>query len=578
MKMSRILGSTALMLALAAGAGAAEEPMALLKASPRIVVLGDSITYGGDYVTDFACWLLSRGMTNEVLNLGLSSETATDLTEAENADHLQRHKFGRPLLSERLERVLAGTKPDLVIACYGMNDGGSLPAGEAGTKRFMQAIENLRAAAGRHGAKAVIHLTPPVQDAGPGKEVSAHDVALAAYSRALLARRADGWRVADIHGPMREALDARRRSEPAFKFAGDGVHPNREGHWLMAQPLIRYFGDADAAGRAKDEDLFAGRPDAAAIRALVHQRMCVLRDAWLTATKHTRPGVKAGLPLDEAAAKARELTAQIAAKLASAPSASPSPAPAPAAPAPWNGFAREDFTVGEGKTCSVISPAQPLPGKLWAWKGEFLDAFPGTEIALLKRGVYIVYLRVPSLLGAPEAVRHWDAAYAELTGPRGMAKKPALIGLSRGGLYCYNWASAHPDRVACVYGDAPVCDLKSWPGGKGKGKGSPGDWQLAMKVYGFKDEAAALAFRGNPVDQLKPLADAHVPLMHVYGDADDVVPWEENTKVIADRYRALGGSIELIGKPGVGHHPHGLPDPTPVADFIVKSLKAANGQ
>ncbi|MEZ6059368.1 MAG: hypothetical protein R3C19_03295 [Planctomycetaceae bacterium] len=73
-----------------------------------------------------------------------------------------------------------------------------------------------------------------------------------------------------------------------------------------------------------------------------------------------------------------------------------------------------------------------------------------------------------------------------------------------------------------------MCDFKSWPGGKGKGKGSPRDWQLVMETYGFRDEAEAMAYDGNPVDNLKPLAEAGVPLLHVYGDADDVVPWDEH--------------------------------------------------
>jgi pimeloyl-ACP methyl ester carboxylesterase len=158
----------------------------------------------------------------------------------------------------------------------------------------------------------------------------------------------------------------------------------------------------------------------------------------------------------------------------------------------------------------------------------------------------------------------------------GLAPKPALIGLSRGGLYCYNWAAANPDKVACIYGDAPVCDLKSWPGGKGKGKGSPGDWDLAMRRYGLKSEAEALAAKVNPVDNLEPLARVGIPLLHVYGDADDVVPWDENTGLLAERYRKLGGSITLIPKPGIGHHPHGLTDPSPVADFILTNTTIRN--
>jgi pimeloyl-ACP methyl ester carboxylesterase len=66
------------------------------------------------------------------------------------------------------------------------------------------------------------------------------------------------------------------------------------------------------------------------------------------------------------------------------------------------------------------------------------------------------------------------------------------------------------------------------------------------------------------------LAKAKIPLLHVVGDADDVVPVPENTEVIETRYKALGGNIQVIHKPGVGHHPHGLDDPTPIVEFLAK--------
>jgi hypothetical protein len=139
--------------------------------------------------------------------------------------------------------------------------------------------------------------------------------------------------------------------------------------------------------------------------------------------------------------------------------------------------------------------------------------------------------------------------------------------MSRGGLYVLNWAIAHPDRVSCLYLDAPVCDFKSWPGGRGKGKGSPADWKLLLKAYGFRDDAEALAYPGNPVDNLRPLAEARVPILIVSGDADDVVPFPENAGLLEDRFRRLGGSVQVILKPGVGHK-HGLDDPSPVVEFI----------
>ena len=76
-----------------------------------------------------------------------------------------------------------------------------------------------------------------------------------------------------------------------------------------------------------------------------------------------------------------------------------------------------------------------------------------------------------------------DAMYAAVTA-KGLAKKGTLIGLSRGGLYAFNWASHNPGRAACIYGDAPVCDFKSWPAGKGKGKGTNKLKTAALKPKG----------------------------------------------------------------------------------------------
>jgi pimeloyl-ACP methyl ester carboxylesterase len=118
----------------------------------------------------------------------------------------------------------------------------------------------------------------------------------------------------------------------------------------------------------------------------------------------------------------------------------------------------------------------------------------------------------------------------------GMHAKPGLIGLSRGGLYCMNWAAAHPDRTLAVYLDNAVCDFKSWPGGQvkklGTGKGPEGEWKKMLAAHDFKSDAEAVAYKLNPVDNLVPLAKAKIPLLLVYGDRDTVVPHAENSELV----------------------------------------------
>jgi pimeloyl-ACP methyl ester carboxylesterase len=239
----------------------------------------------------------------------------------------------------------------------------------------------------------------------------------------------------------------------------------------------------------------------------------------------------------------------------------------------WNGFTRFDFEIN-GRPVLVVTPKEAAGGKPWVWHGEFFGHKPAPDIALLNKGFHIVYTQISNQFGSPMAVAHWNEVYNQLTTKHGLAQKMALVGVSRGGLYCYNWASQNPDKVACIYGDAPVCDVTSWPMGKGHGVGSAGEVKNLLAAYGVQNEEELYVKLLNPVDSLKPLAAAHVPLLHVYGDADEVVPWDENTKVIAERYKALGGEMILINKPGVGHV-HGLDDSTPLVDFMEKHCLAA---
>jgi pimeloyl-ACP methyl ester carboxylesterase/lysophospholipase L1-like esterase len=575
-----------------------------LPKAKRIVFLGDSITHSGQYIEYVETILLAQTTKRyDILDLGLSSETVSGLSEPGHADGA----FPRPVLRERIERVLSKTKPDLVVACYGMNDGIYYPYSDERFDKFAEGIERLRGAVERHDAH-IIHLTPPVFDPLPIKEkvlpagekeyrkpFEGYNHVLDVYSEKLLYQAHHfGWRVIDIHSPLKAALEEGRKADPSFVFAKDGVHPNAEGHWIMAQQILHFWG---VDHNFTLDDLTKPDGKLFALHKLEAERLHVRSAAWLSACGHKRPGVKPGLPLEEAEQKGTELTGQIETEIArlrglnlmhlpkddaasslptgelkhtALPEKKETDTELPPAQKDWHGFPEHHLTVDE-KDVTVVSPTQEAEGKPWCWHGEFFGHKPDPDIALLGKGFHIVYVKIPDMLGSPSAVGHWNDVYNVLTKQCHFNKKPALVGLSRGGLYCYNWAIANPTKVSCIYGDAPVCDFKSWPGGKGKGKGDKHNWELVMKLWGFKDEADAMAYKGNPVDNLDPLAKAHVPLLHVFGEADDVVPPDENTLLLAERYRKLDGTIELIGKPGVGHHPHGLEDSTPIVNFILKN-------
>lgn len=272
----------------------------------RILVLGDSITYAGGYVAGLETWfLLHEPVPGRVwLNLGLPSENVSGVSEPGHAGG----KFPRPCLHERLDRVLTATRPDLVIACYGMNDGGLLPFADAYFSAFQDGMKRLHARVTADGTPLIL-ITSPVYDPQRGRAPAYASVVTRQAAWLVEQRTASGWRVLDLHGPMLAELNRRRAADPAFFFAKDAVHPDAAGHAFMAQVILAALGTPEATlppASAPTDPLF----DAVA------RRQAILRDAWLTQTRHLRPGITAGLPLPEAEEKAAAITREIDALLA----------------------------------------------------------------------------------------------------------------------------------------------------------------------------------------------------------------------------------------------------------------------
>jgi sialidase-1 len=243
----------------------------------------------------------------------------------------------------------------------------------------------------------------------------------------------------------------------------------------------------------------------------------------------------------------------------------------------WKSFTRYDFDF-RGRSCRVVCPDNPAAGNPWIWNARFPDWHTDIDSILLSRGFFVTYINTDEFNGSPEGVRVWDEYFRYLTTTFGLENVVALEGISRGGLYVFNFAKKYPWRVSCIYAEAPVCDIKSWPGGFGKGKGSATDWQLVMKAYNFKDEAEAKAFSDNPVDNLERLADAKVPLLHMIGLNDEIVPPDENTFILVDRYIRLGGIATIVpctgGRQELNGHHFDIETPELVAEFIKQNTRA----
>jgi pimeloyl-ACP methyl ester carboxylesterase len=183
---------------------------------------------------------------------------------------------------------------------------------------------------------------------------------------------------------------------------------------------------------------------------------------------------------------------------------------------------------------TVSVPNTVAPGTPWVYRIGFGGPDAKVDLALLAKGFHIVTGVVGTNSDGP-LLKDWDQTYQHLTS-HGFAAKAVMEGGGGAG-EIYEWAINNPGKVACIYAENP--ELHS---------------NLA---------------KTQPLDSLAPLAQAKVPILHVCGSED---PWlKDNTLVLEQRYKALGGPIRVILKKGVGHFPTGPEDLAPVLDFITQA-------
>lgn len=224
----------------------------------------------------------------------------------------------------------------------------------------------------------------------------------------------------------------------------------------------------------------------------------------------------------------------------------------------------------EGNNAFLLVPAEPAKtdhGKPWVWYAPTLgNRHPNKDEQwmfdrLHAQGIAVAGIDVGESFGSPTGRAVFQKLYIEMTERRGYSKKPVLLARSRGGLMLYNWAVEHPESVGGIAGIYPVCNLASYPGIK---RAAP-----AYKMSA--EELEAKLADHNPVDRLAPLAKAKVPIFHIQGDSDRVVPHEKNTGLLAERYKKLGGPIEVELIEGQGHNMwRGWFESQTLTDFMIE--------
>ena len=204
---------------------------------------------------------------------------------------------------------------------------------------------------------------------------------------------------------------------------------------------------------------------------------------------------------------------------------------------------------------SPTLPRYPDVHEKWMHQ-QFLDA-----------GVAVAGIDVGESYGSPEGRKHFSALYKELTTKRNFGAKPCLLGRSRGGLWSSSWAIRNTDKVAAIAGIYPVFDLTTYPGIK-----------RAAPAYKMSETDLAAAIKQhNPIEKVRTLAKAKIPISIIHGAIDKVVPLKQNAARLVEIYNASGAQefVELEVVEGQGHNFfEGFFTSQKLVDFTIEHAKA----
>ncbi|GAF05112.1 SGNH/GDSL hydrolase family protein [Saccharicrinis fermentans] len=283
----------------------------------RVLVLGNSITQNGAYVT-YIEYYLRKSFPNEkldIISIGLSSETVNGASEAE-------HPFPRPCIHQRLDSALSMVKPDLVMTCYGMNDGIFSNPDEERLEAYKKGIYRLSEKVKGVGAELIL-MTPTLFDPDPKKEDltkegEAHSFrhpyykyneVLDTYADWILSLREEGFLVIDWHNYLKSILAKAKTLQGDSTFMPDGVHPNYAGHFLMAKkvlldlyPQIEMGEPYPTVDELQDDSLFVW----------IQKRRRLRSNAWLKYVGYVRKDTVKVDGMVEMELKVKELDQKIA--------------------------------------------------------------------------------------------------------------------------------------------------------------------------------------------------------------------------------------------------------------------------
>ncbi|MGE5608790.1 MAG: SGNH/GDSL hydrolase family protein [Bacillota bacterium] len=198
----------------------------------RVAICGDSITEQKDYSVLIENYLLMCQPAAQVrsVQFGWGGETSWGFLG-------------------RMANDVLWCKPDVATTCYGMNDGGYSPMTEEKATRYKNAQKGIVQTLKKAGVRMIIVGSPGVVDAdtfrrSPEQAVMYNKTLAALRDIAKGVAQEEGVLFANVFDPMMDVMTkTKAKYGHDYNLAGgDGVHPARNGHLVMAYAFLKAMG------------------------------------------------------------------------------------------------------------------------------------------------------------------------------------------------------------------------------------------------------------------------------------------------------------------------------------------------
>ena len=203
-----------------------------LKPNDFVAVIGDSITEQKDYSVNIEAYLLmcqpATGL--KAMQFGWGGETAGGFKNRMENDALRFH-------------------PTVATTCFGMNDGGYSPMNPDKAKGYRDNQKAIVEGMKKAGIRFIVVGSPGCVDAttfhnNPKDAVMYNKTLAEERDLSKQVAEEEGVAFANVFDPMIDVMtQAKAKYGPQYHVGGgDGVHPSRNGHLVMAYAFLKALG------------------------------------------------------------------------------------------------------------------------------------------------------------------------------------------------------------------------------------------------------------------------------------------------------------------------------------------------